>query len=443
MQVSVETTQGLERRMTVQVPSERVDQEVEKRLRDMRGNVRMDGFRPGKVPFKVVEKRYGSAVRGEVLNEVVQQTYAEALEQESLRPAGAPAIEPQQTEQGEAVEYTATFEIMPDFELKGVDSLKIERPVAEVGDADVDKVVDNLRQQAATYKEVERAAQDGDRVRIDFEGKIDGEDFAGNKGEDTPVTIGSGQMPPEFEEALKGLQAGDEKDVEYPFPENFPDAEVAGKTAVFHTTVKAVEEPELPEADDALAEKVGVKEGGIEKLREQIKQGLERERDQAVRLRLKRQVMDQLAEANKDVELPKVLVDGEIESLQQQMRQQMQQYGQQPDEDQLKASEFEDEARRRVVLGLVVNEIIRKNDIKLDQNKVRERLQEVASGYEQPQQVMQYYLQNRRMMESLEVAALEDQVVDWVQEQAKVEDKPASFQELMQGGQGEDQGDEE
>ncbi|KAB7628370.1 trigger factor [Alkalilimnicola sp. S0819] len=434
MQVSVETTQGLERRMTVQLPSERVDTEVDKRLRDMRGQVRMDGFRPGKVPLKVVEKRYGSQVRGEVLSEVLQQSYAEALDQESLRPAGAPAIEPTQTDAGKDLEYVATFEIMPDVDVQGLDKLKVERPVAEIGDADIDKVLDNLRKQSAEYKPVKRKAKEGDRVTIDFVGKIDGEDFSGNKGEDTPVTIGSGQMPPEFEKAMKGVKPEEEKEVEYTFPENFPDPEVAGKTAVFSVTIKAVDGPVLPDADDAFAETVGIKEGGIAQLREQIKQGLERERDQVIGMRLKRQIMEQLSEANQGLELPRVLVDGEIDALRKQAEEQLRRAGQEPTEDQLNNAEYEDDARRRVVLGLVVNAIIRDNDIKLDQDKVRERLQQIASGYEQPQQVMQYYMQNRQMMESLEVAALEDQVVDWAMERAKVEDKTSSFEQLMQGG---------
>src|SRR5690625_2621623 len=309
MQVSVETTQGLQRRMTVQVPAERVDKEVESRLRSLGGQVRIDGFRPGKVPFKVLRQRFGNQVRGEVLGEIVETTYGEAITQENLRPAGAPQIEPTQSDAGKDVEFVATFEVMPAIEVQGIEDMSLEKPVAEVADADIDRIIDKLRKQQAEFKTVERAAEQGDQVLVDFIGKIDGEDFAGNEGEDVSVVIGSGRMPPEFETALEGVSAGEQTDIEYMFPAHFPDKEVAEKTAIFHTTVKSVQAPELPEVDDAFAEQAGIAEGGVAALRERIKESLERQRDQAVRAQLKKQVMDKLVEAN-DVELPQVLVGG-------------------------------------------------------------------------------------------------------------------------------------
>lgn len=431
MQVSVETTQGLQRRMTVQVPAERVDKEVESRLRSLGGQVRLDGFRPGKVPFKVLQKRYGGQVRSEVLGEVLQATYSEAVSKENLRPAGVPQIEPKQMDAGQDLEYVATFEVMPEIDVSGVEGMSLERPAADVTDADVDEVIENLRKQQTEYKPVERASQPNDRVVVDFVGEIDGKPFGGNEGKDVPVVIGSGQMPPQFEDALKGLKAGDEKDIEYAFPPQFPDKEVAEKTAIFHTTVKAVEAPELPDVDDAFAEKVGVKEGGVAALRERIRESLGRQRDQAVRTQLKRQVMDKLVEANQ-IELPQVLVDGEIDHLRDQAKARMQQAGVEGEPD-LPSSAFESEARRRVTLGLLINEIIRRNDIKLDQGRLRQMLEEVASGYDQPQQVLQYYAQNRKLMEGLEVAVLEDQVVDWVVERATIEDKTTTLKALMGG----------
>jgi trigger factor len=431
MQVSVESTQGLQRRMTVQVPAERIDKEVESRLRSLSGRVRLDGFRPGKVPFKVLQKRFGDQVRSEVLGEVLQSTYSEAVSKEKLRPAGVPQIEPKQMDAGQDLQYVATFEVLPEFEVTDVEGMALERPTAEVTDADVDEVLENLRKQQAEYKPVERAAGEGDRVIVDFVGEIDDKPFPGNEGEDVPVTIGSGQMPPEFEEALQGLKPGDKKDIEYTFPAQFPDKEIAEKTAVFHTTVKTVEAPELPEVDDAFAEKVGVKEGGATALRGRIRENLERQRDQAVRAQLKRQVMDKLVEANQ-IDLPQVLIDGEIDHLRNQMKARMQQAGVQ-DEPDLPASMFEDEARRRVALGLLINEIIRKNNIKLDQARLRQMLEEIASGYDQPQQVLQYYAQNRKLMEGVEVAVLEDQVVDWVVERANINDKQTTFKNLMRG----------
>jgi trigger factor len=432
MQVSVETTQGLQRRMTVQVPSDRVEKEVEKRLRNLGGRVRLDGFRPGKVPFKVLQQRFGEQVRGEVLGEVLQSSYADALGQQKLRPAGVPEIEPKQMEPGKDLEFVATFEVLPEFELKGAEGLKIERPLVEIGDAEIDDVIEKLRNQQAEFKDVARKAKKTDKVVIDFKGLIDDKPFVGNEGEDVPVTIGSGEMPPEFEKGLVGVKTGEQKQIEYAFPDNFPDTAVAGKTAVFDVTVKNVQAPELPEVDDAFAEKLGVKEGGVTALRERVKENLERERDQAVRAQVKRRVMDGLADANQ-FELPAVLVDAEIKHLRSQAEARLRQVGQQPGEDELPASMFEDEARRRVTLGLVVNEIIRANNLKLDPARVRTTLQEMAAGYDQPQQVIQYYTQNRKLMEGIEVAALEDQVVDWVLEKAKVTEKKTSLKALTTG----------
>jgi trigger factor len=417
--------------MTVQVPAERVDKEVESRLRSLSGRVKLDGFRPGKVPFKVLRQRYGEQIRGEVLEEVLQQTYSEAVSKESLRPAGVPQIEPTQLEEGKDIEYVATFEVIPEIQVQGVDGMALQQPTAEVTDADIDQVIDNLRKQQAEYKPVERAAESGDQVLVDFVGKIDGNDFAGNEGEDVSVLIGSGQMPPEFEDALKGVSAGDVKDIEYTFPANFPDTNVAEKTAVFHTTVKSVLAPELPEVDDEFAAQVGIKEGGAAALRERVRESLERQRDQAVRARLKTQVMDKLAEANQ-LELPQVMVDSEIEHLRNQAKARLQQAGIQGEPD-LPAAGFEEEARRRVTLGLLINEIIRQNDIKLDQARLRQMLEEIASGYDQPQQVLRFYAQNRKLMEGVEVAVLEDQVVDWVVERAKLENQETTFKALMSG----------
>lgn len=441
MQVSVETTQGLQRRMTVQVPADRIDKEVESRLRSMGGRVRLDGFRPGKVPFKVLQTRYGEQVRSEVLGEVLQATYSEAVSKEQLRPAGMPQIEPKEMNAGKDLEYVATFEVMPEIELKGAEGMALEQPTAEVADADIDEVIENLRKQQAEYKDVDRASDTNDQVLVDFTGDIDGQPFAGNEGEDVPVVIGSGRMPPEFEEALKGLKAGDKKDIEYTFPQQFPDKDVAEKTAVFHTTVKAVQAPELPEVNDEFAAKLGITEGGAAALRDRIRENLESQRDQAVRSQLKRQVMDKLIEANQ-VDLPQVLVDGEIEHLRNQMKARLQQAGGQGEAD-LPNSAFEDEARRRVTLGLLINEIIRLNEIKLDQDKLRKTLEEIASGYDQPQQVLRYYAQNRKLMEGVEVAVLEDQVVDWVVERAKVKNKKTDFKALMSGASAGDKEGEE
>jgi len=421
--------------MTVQVPAERVEQEVDSRLQSMKGRVRMDGFRPGKVPLKVVRQRYGAQVRSEVLSEVIQSSYAEAVNEQDLRPAGSPQVEPVQMEPGKDLEYTATFEVMPPVDVKGFDKIKIKRPKVEVTDADVDEVLQRLQKQHAGYQDVKRKAKKDDRVTIDFHGQVDGEDFEGNSGEDVPVTIGSGGMPEEFEKALEGVKAGEEKTVEYTFPEQFPDEKIAGKTASFQVTAKKVKGPEYPELDDAFAEQVGFKDEGIDGLRQKIRENLERERDQAVRRQVKQQVMDGLLEQN-EVDLPQTLLDGEIDHLRQQAQERMKQYGGGDSEPDLPSSAFEDEARRRVKLGLLVNEVIRANEIEADQDRLRETLEGIASGYERPQEVIQYYMQNRQLMEGLEVSVLEDQVADFVAEKAKVEDQPMSLDELMKQQQG-------
>ncbi len=431
MQVSVESGEGLKRKLKVQIPSERVDEQVDKKLREMRGQVRLQGFRPGKVPMKVVQKRYGPQVRGEVLDEVVRSTYAEALEQESLRPAGTPDIQPLTVEPGKDLEYEASFEVIPEVEVQGIESIELTRPAVDIEAADVDRILERLRQQHAEYSEVDRAAEEGDRAIIDFHGQVDGEDFSGNSGEDVPVPLGEGQMPGPFEEELVGMKTGDEKTVRYTFPEGFPDATIAGREAEFSVTMKKVEAPALPEADDAFAETLGI-EGGLEALRERITESLEREREQAVRTRVKNQVMDALVERN-EIELPQTLVDSEIDQLRQQTRERMRQAGAEGEEPDLPADQFEAEARRRVKLGLLVNEIVRANEIQLEPERMQAALQRVASGYEQPEQVMQYYLQNQEMMQSLQLQVMEDQVVDWVMEQAQVTDKPMSLDVLTSG----------
>lgn len=433
MQVSVETAEGLKRRLKVQVPSSRVEEAVQNRLRDMRGKVKLQGFRPGKVPFKVVEQRYGPQVRGEVLDEVVRSTYAEALEENALRPAGAPEIQPLNLEAGQDLEYEASFEIIPTIEIQGIEAIELTRPAVDIDDEDIDRIMQRLLRQHADYSEVDRAAAEGDRITIDFEGKVDGEDFAGNTGEDVPVPLGEGQMPGPFEEQLIGLKAGDDKTLDYEFPEAFPDEQIAGKTAQFLVKVKQVEAPELPEADDAFAEKLGM-EGGIEAVRNRIAESLERERDQAVRARLKGQVMEALLEKHA-IELPQTLVDQELEQLRQQSSS--------DSADDLPSDTFEKEARRRVNLGLVVNEIVRGNQIQLDGERLQQALRRVAAGYEQPEQVMQYYVQNPELMQTLQMQVMEDQVVDWVVEQAQVAEQTMSLEALTSGANAEDDAEEQ
>lgn len=426
MQVSVETTQGLGRRMTVHVPAERVEDEIERRLRDISGRVKMDGFRPGKVPMKVVRKQYDQQVRSEVLNEVVRQSYSEALEQEGLRPAGSPQISLKSAEAGQDLEYEASFELLPEIEVGGIEQIRVERPAVEITEPDLDNVLERLRRQHATYEPVERPAQDEDRVILDFSGTIDGEPFTGSQAEDAPAVLGAGQLPQAFEEVLQGAEAGGEWTVEHALPEDLSDERLAGKTAQFELRLKRVEAPVLPEIDEAFAQQFGIQEGGVEALREALRSNLESERDQAVRQRLKRQALNQLAERN-DLEIPQTLVDAEIQALREQSG--AGEEGEVPDAER---SAYEETARHRVKLGLLINHLVRSQGIELDRERLMQQLREMAasSGHD-PREALQEYAQNRQLMESLEASVIEEQVVDWLLEQVQVEDQPMGFDELM------------
>jgi trigger factor len=429
MQVSVETTSALERRMKVEVPEEQIEKAVEERLRNLARTTRIKGFRPGKVPMSVVKQRYGGQVRQEVVGEVVQSTFYEAVTQEKLRPVGLPEIEPTSTDEGKNLEYTATFEVFPEIELAGLEGISIDKPAAEVTDADVDRMLDTLRKQATSWEEVERAAEEGDRVTVDFRGTIDGEEFDGNSGENVPVTIGGKRMIAGFEEGLAGAKAGDEKTLDLEFPEDYAYTKVAGKPVQFTVTVKRVEKPQLPEVDDAFAERFGIKEGGVDALREEIRSNMERELSQALKNRVKQQVMGKLLEIN-NLDIPKGLIDNEAQALMRQTEQQM--YT--PDGKsgvKLDPSMFEEQAERRVSLGLLMSEVVKKHEIKADPAKVRETVEGLAATYEHPDEVVQWYYADRQRLGEVESLVLEDQVVDWVLGQVQVNEVPSSFEEIM------------
>ncbi len=431
MQVSVETTSGLERRMKVAVPKERIDSEVDKRLQSLRGQAKIDGFRPGKVPINVIRKKYGPQVRQEVLGEVMQSSFVEAVQQEALHPAGMPTIEAP-ADAGENLEYTAVFEVYPEVELKGLDSIKVERPVLEISDADIDKMLESLRQQRKSWAEVDRPAQEGDRVTIDFEGSIDGEVFPGGKGEGVEVELGSGRMIPGFEEQLIGKKAGDEFTLSVDFPEDYQASELAGKKADFATKVVKVEEPVLPEIDEEFMAAFGITEGGVEALREQVRANMAREAEQAIQNKVKEQVFDGLMALDL-IEVPKSLVDAEIEALVKQRQEMMRQYGA-PVQD-VDPAEFEEQARRRVALGLILSEIIRENKLTVPPARLREAVEKLAAGYEHPEEVVKYYYGDKARLGEIENMVLEEMAVEWLLDQADVFERPVSFDELMNPGQ--------
>lgn len=437
MQVSLETTSGLERRLTVGVPAQRIEDEVNKRLQQASKNVRLDGFRPGKVPFKVIRQRFGEGVRREVIGEVMGQTYQEAIMQEKLRPAGQPSIEPKQLDAGKDLEYVAIFEVFPEVEARDLKETTVERHVAEVTDEDVDNIIEIFRKQQGSMQEVERAAAEGDTVIIDYVGKKDGEPFDGGAANDSSLELGSGRMIPGFEDGIVGLKAGDEKTLELSFPEDYHNDDLKGAAVTFDITVKAVKEQVLAPMDEALFEQYGVTEGGEEKFREEIAGNMKRELKNAVTASVKKQVMDAVLATYEDVAVPKALVDQEITAMRQQM---FQQFGGAPAqgmdlESLLPAEMFVERAEPRVKLGLVLATLVSEYNIKPDADRVRETIEEIASTYEDPAEVVNYYYSNQEQLNAIENRVLEDQVVEKLQEQLKVEDKACSYQEAISAGQ--------
>lgn len=430
MQVSVETTGALERRMEVQVPAERVEKAIDERLKSMSRTVRLKGFRPGKVPVNIVRQQFGPQVRQEVLGDVVQSTFAEAVLQQNLTPATGPRIEPINMEQGSDLKYRAVFEIFPDVQIKGLESIEVNRPQAEVTPADVDAMIENLRQQRPTFVAVDRESRDTDRVTVDFEGTIEGKAFDGGKGEKVPVVLGAGRMLADFEAGLKGVRAGETKTIDVTFPENYGAQELAGKTAQFALTIHTVEEQKLPELDDEFCKSFGVEEGGIERLREEVEDNMRRELADAVQARVKKQVLDGLLAAN-PLELPKSVVDTQVRELQLDAGRRM---GAKDVSELPPAENFVEPARRRVALSLLISEIVKNAELRVDHARVNERLEELAQQFPDPEKALQTYRGNAQIRRQLEAGVLEDQAIDWIVEHAKVTDQPSSFKELMNFG---------
>jgi trigger factor len=432
MQISIETTSGLERRLTISVPSEVFEQQISERLSDAAGRVRLPGFRPGKVPMKEVRRRYGRAVRAEVAGELMQSTFFDAVRQEDLAPAGQPSLEVVEMEPGSDFEFTATFEVFPAVELTNLGRVSVKRPEAEVTDADVDAMIERLREQRKTWEPVERAARDGDRVTVDFEGRLDGEVFDGGRGEDATFELGAGQMIEDFDAGVRGQEPGSQVEFDATFPEDYRAENLAGKTVGFTVQIKQVAEPRLPELDEEFFKAFGVEEGGLEAFREDVRGNMRRELDAAIRRALKTQVMDQLHRLH-NVQLPKALIANEIQSLRQQMLQQFQMYGARAQQPELPDELFREQAERRVAVGLVVNEIVTSAKLEASAERVRERIEVMASEYAEPQQVVNWYYGNPEQLQQIEMAVLEDEVVDHVLSSAQVEPVPSSYQDVMAG----------
>ncbi len=430
MQVSVESTGSLERRMEIQVPAARIEKAIDERLQKLSRTVRLKGFRPGKVPVKVVRQQFGEQVRQEVLGDVMQASFAEAVGQEKLAPAAAPKIEPIDLQSGMDLKYRAVFEIFPDLQLKGIEGMAVSKPTVEVSSADVDAMIENLRKQRPNFVGVERDARDTDQVTVDFVGTVDGVPFDGGKGTAVPIVLGSGRMLPDFEAGLKGAKAGESKTVAVKFPDDYQAANLAGKTASFAMTVHKVEEQRLPDLDDEFCKHFGVEQGGVEQLRKEVEENMHREVGETIRARLKRQVFDALAAAN-PTDVPKVLVEEQIRNLQIDMGRRM---GAKDVSQLPPAAQFEETARRRVTLGLLISEVVKAAKLEVDRKKVQERLIDLAQSYPEPDQVLKAYRENAQLRSQLESGVLEEQVVDWLLERAKVTEQSTSFKEVMNFG---------
>ncbi|MCC5450912.1 trigger factor [Rheinheimera sp. UJ51] len=430
MQVSVETTQGLERRLNIVVPAASIDSEVKSRLRELAKRQRIDGFRPGKAPVSIIQKRFGSAVLQEVASEQMQRSFYEAIVENKLTPAGAPQFAPGALESGKDLAFTAIFEVYPEITVAALDKVEVTKPTVEITEADLSNMLDTLRKQHAKWEDKADAAVTGDRVTMDFVGSIDGEEFEGGKATDFVLELGQGRMIPGFEEGVIGKAAGEETTLEVTFPADYHAENLKGKAASFAVTVKKVEGQVLPELNDEFATLFGLADASVDALKAEVKKNMERELKQSIKGKVKEQVIKGLL-ANNEVEVPKSLIASEVDVLRQQA---LQRFGQNMDPKQLPelpASLFEEQAKDRVKVGLLLGEIIKTNQLKVDEAKVQELIDNVASAYEDPAEVVQYYTTNKELMQSMRNVALEEQAIEVVLAAAKVTEQAAAFDEIM------------
>jgi trigger factor len=429
MQVSIESSEGLERKLKVQLPAERVDREVMQRLEKATKTVSIKGFRKGKVPVRVVKQQYGKGVRQEVVGELINSSLIEAIQQQDLRLVGQPRIDGLLDQEGAELEFLAIFEVYPELNLSDFSNLEIERPLAEVLDEDIDRMLNSLREQKATFESVERAAVDGDQLVIDYVGTKGGEEFAGGNAEDQSLLLGSNSMIPGFEDGLVGASQSDEVTLELSFPEDYHSEDLKGAAVEFQVTVKDVQAKNLPELNDELFTEFGVDEGGLDKFREEVEGNLQRELGIALRSKIKNRVMEQLF-AHNSVELPEALIANETTQLKQQMVQQFG-GGQQIDLNMLPDQMFRGKAKYRAALGVIVSEVVRVEELVAGAEAVRARIDEIAKTYDDPQQVVDYYYSNQEMLKSVEAVVLEDLVVEAVLAKASVTDQSLGYQDAV------------
>ena len=429
MQATLETADGLTRRLLITIPSNDLESKVEDKLKETARSIHLKGFRPGKVPVKEIRRRFGDGIRQEVGGELVQSAYGEAIQEQQLTPAGMPQIEDLELESGKDLAFTAIFEIFPEITLSDYSTVSIAKPVCDITEPDIDKMVENLREQRKSYNEVDRACVADDQLNIDFDGSVDDAAFAGGSGEGHTLVVGAGTMLKDFEDALIGASAGAALNADVTFPEDYQNTELAGKAAVFKIKVNSVSEQSLPKLDGAFFEQFGVTDGDMDAFRTEVKSNMERELAASIKNRIKSQVMDGLSEIN-SIEVPKALVTTEIDRMRQEM---MQQFGggQQFDPSILPADMFESRAEKRVALGLLVNELVSADEIEVDDDRVRSTIEEMASSYEEPEQLVNWYYQNDAQLEQIRNMVLEDQVVDTLLAKASVTDEAMEYEEAI------------
>ncbi|HIF9186329.1 TPA: trigger factor [Photobacterium damselae] len=428
MQVTVETTEGLERQLTITVPAANIEDAVTAELKNIAKNRRFDGFRPGKAPLKMVAKMFGASVRQDILGEVMQRHFIEAIVKEQINPAGAPIFTPVEMAEGQDLVFKATFEVFPEIALQGLDKVVVEKPVVEVTEADVDNMIETLRKQQATWTEVDAPAVADSRVTIDFEGTIDGEAFDGGKAEGIALAMGQGRMIPGFEDGIVGKKAGEEFNIEVTFPEEYHAENLKGKAAVFAIKLSKVEAQELPELTEEFVAKFGIENGSVDALKAEVRKNMERELKQAVKGRIKEQAINGLIEQN-DIAVPAALIDQEINVLRQQAAQRF--GGNAQNMPELPRELFEEQAKRRVVVGLLLGEVIKSEELKADEERVKAIIAEMASAYEDPTEVVAYYEGNEQLMNNMRNIALEEQAIDAIVAKAQVSDKEVGFNDLM------------
>ncbi|MBZ0145699.1 MAG: trigger factor [Rhodocyclaceae bacterium] len=430
MQNDQQAANPLERRIDMTVPMADIEKDVEQRLKKMARTVKMAGFRPGKVPFKMVQQHYGPQARSEAIGEAVEKAFGDAVREQNLRVAGYPRIEPKGGEDVAALQFSAVFEVYPEIRLNGVGEKAVERPKLEVGEAEVDKTVEVLRKQRTSYSKAERAAEKGDRVVIDFTGRLNGEVFQGGQASDYPVVLGEGRMLPDFENGIAGLKAGESRTFDLTFPADYQATELAGKTVSFEVTVKGVEAPQLPAVDAEFAKSLGIADGDVAKMRAEIRANLESEVKKRIGARVKEQAMQALLDAN-PVDVPRALVDQEAESMAEAARQDLANRGMDIKNMPVDASWFAAQAERRVKLGLIIAEVVKGHGLQAKPEQLRALIDEQAQSYEQPEEVVRWYYSQPQRLAQVEALAIEENVVSWVVANAKTTDKAVSFDEIM------------